>query len=496
MEQYILAIDQGTTSSRAIIFDHACQIKAMAQKEITIEYPHPGWVEQDAINIWLSVESVIAEVIQKANIEPAQVRAIGISNQRETSLLWDKKTGLPIYNAIVWQSRQTDGICDRWKKEGLEKIVKEKTGLRIDPYFSASKIEWILDHVEGARSRAENGELMFGTIDSWLVWKITGQKVHITDVTNASRTMLFNIYESQWDEELLKLFNIPKAILPEICPTAYEYGKTSPYVFFGQEIPVCSVVGDQQAALFGQRCTEKGMAKNTYGTGGFMLMNTGENIIQSQKGLLSTVAWQINDKITYALEGSIFVSGSLIKWLRDKMEMFIDAKDTARMAYDAKTTGGVYIVPAFVGLGAPYWDEKARASIVGLSLGTDKDQLVRAALESMAFQSRDVMEVMEEESGIKIDRLKVDGGAASNDFLLQFQADLINCNVERFKNNELTAMGAAYFAGLASGYWKEADLKIELQRVFSPERPREEMNKKYRNWLSAVEACRSFKIGE
>lgn len=496
MERYILAIDQGTTSSRAIIFDHESRIVAMAQREIQIEFPFPGWVEQDPINIWLSVEAVMAEAIQKANIDPASIEAIGISNQRETSLIWDKKTGLPIYNAIVWQSRQTDQICDRWKEEGLEEYVKGKTGLRIDPYFSASKIAWILDHVEGARQRAEEGELYFGTIDSWLVWKMTGQEVHITDVSNASRTLLFNIETLRWDDGLLEKFNIPKAILPTVCPTSYPYGKTAPYLFYNQSIPICCVVGDQQAALFGQRCIERGMVKNTYGTGGFMLMNTGNQIVRSKNGLLSTIAWQIDDQVTYALEGSIFVSGSLIKWLRDNLEIYSDTSETSAMAVEAKTTGGVYIVPAFVGLGAPYWDEKARAAIVGLTFGTDKNQLVRAALESMAFQSRDVLDVMESDSGIKIDRLKVDGGAAANDFLLQFQSDLLGCDVERFKINELTALGAAYFAGLACGFWKEDELHIPLDKVFFPVRSREEMAMAYRRWKEAVKACRTFRIEE
>ena len=432
MEKYILAIDQGTTSTRAIIFDHDCHVIGMSQKEVDVFYPQPGWVEQDAMNIWLTTQAVISDVLSKNRVKPSQIQAIGISNQRETSLLWDKKTGMPVYNAIVWQSRQTDQICDKWKREGYEKIVREKTGLRIDPYFSASKIAWILENIEGVRERAEAGELLFGTIDSWLVWKLSGNKTHITDVSNASRTLLCDIHSCQWDEELLKMFHIPSCILPTIMPTSYEYTKTAKYVFFDKEIPICSVVGDQQAALFGQGCHQKGMVKNTYGTGGFMLMNTGNDVVKSSGGLLSTVAWQINNKITYALEGSIFVSGSLMKWLRDSLELYEDTKETEKMALDAQTTNGVYIVPAFVGLGAPYWDEKARAAILGLTFGTSKNQLVRAALESMAFQSRDVLEVMEKDSHVQIHRLKVDGGATANNFLLQFQADLLGCEVERF----------------------------------------------------------------
>ena len=493
MEKFILAIDQGTTSSRAIIFNHSCEVMGIAQKEVDVFYPHPGWVEQDATNIWLTTQAVIAEVLLKTSISPTQIEAIGISNQRETSLLWDKKTGLPVYSAIVWQSRQTDEICDEWKLKGFEEVVREKTGLRIDPYFSASKIAWILDHVSGVRSKAEAGELLFGTVDSWLVWKMSGNKTHITDVSNASRTLLCNIHTCEWDDELLKMFNIPKCILPEILPTSCEYTKTSPYTFFNQQVPICSVVGDQQAALFGQGCHSKGMVKNTYGTGGFMLMNTGDDVVVSEDGLLSTVAWKINNRVTYALEGSIFVSGSLMKWLRDSLELYEHTKETEQMALDAKSTAGVYIVPAFVGLGAPYWDEKARAAIVGLTFGTKKNQLVRAALESMAFQSRDVLEVMEKDSNVKITQLKVDGGATANNFLLQFQADLLGCNVERFKVNELTAMGAAFLAGLACGYWQEDDLQLALDRTFVPQRGMDEMDVVYKNWKNAVNACQSFK---
>ncbi len=489
MGKYILAIDQGTTSTRAILFDHDCNIVQMSQKEGQIAYPKPGWVEQDANQIWIGTMAVIADVISGARIDPKTIDAIGISNQRETTVIWDKNTGLPIYDAIVWQSRQTDEICDQWREKGYENIIRSKTGLRIDPYFSASKIRWILDHVEGAQERAEKGELLFGNIDSWLVWKMSGHTVHITDVTNASRSLLYNIHETKWDDELLEMFNIPKCMLPEIRSTSEQYTLTSPVLFFNQEIPICSVVGDQQAALFGQGCFEKGMVKNTYGTGGFMLMQTGDELVESNNGLLSTVAWQIGDKIDYALEGSIFVSGSLMKWLRDQLGLFENTKETSEMAIRAGTTGGVYIVPAFVGLGAPYWDDKTRGMITGMTLGTNRDQLVRAALEAMAYQSRDVMEAMQEDSHIEISSLKVDGGAAANDFLLQFQSDLIQCPVERFKIQELTAMGAAFLAGLASGYWTKEDLNIALDRRFEPLRSKEDMDERYMGWIRAVKTC-------
>ncbi|WP_276888744.1 glycerol kinase GlpK [Faecalibaculum rodentium] len=492
-KEYILAIDHGTTSTRAILFDHDCQIKAVSQKEGGVDYPKPGWVEQDAIQIWLDTLAVMADVLNKSGIAPEQVKAIGISNQRETTVIWDKKTGLPVYKAIVWQSRQTSDICDRWKKEGLEDMIREKTGLRIDPYFSASKIVWILENVPGVREKAENGSLMFGNMDSWLVWKLTGGEQHITDASNASRTLLCNIAEVAWDKDLLKAFNIPEQLLPRIVPTSQVYGTTAPYHFFGCEVPIASVVGDQQAALFGQLCLEKGMAKNTYGTGGFLLMNTGKDIVRSNNGLLSTIAWQIGDEVIYALEGSIFVSGSIMKWMRDELNLFEKVGDTAEMAIRAGTTGGVYIIPAFVGLAAPYWDDKAKAAVVGLTLGTNHDQLIRAGIESMAYQAREVLNAMEADAGVPIQVLKVDGGAAANDFLLQFQSDLCQVEVDRFKVNELTALGAAFLAGLAVDFWNKDDLKIELGQAFKPERSKDEMDKRYRNWKEAVKACREFK---
>lgn len=492
-KKYIMAIDHGTTSTRAILFDHDCRIAGVAQREGSVDYPAPGWVEQDATSIWLDTMSVTAGVLNNTGITPDQIEAIGISNQRETTVLWDKVTGLPIYKAIVWQSRQTSDICDRWREEGLEDMIREKTGLRIDPYFSASKIVWILENVPEAREKAEKGELLFGNMDSWLVWKLTGGERHITDATNASRTLLYNIEEGRWDDELLNAFNIPKAILPDVLPTSENYGNTVPYAFFGKEIPICSMVGDQQAALFGQLCLERGMAKNTYGTGGFLLMNTGNEIVRSKNGLLSTIAWQIGDEVTYALEGSIFVSGSVMKWMRDELHLFNDVSKTEEMANKAGTTAGVFVVPAFVGLGAPYWDDKVKASIVGLSLGTNRDHLVRAAIESMAYQAKEVLDAMEQDSGMQITRLKVDGGAAANNFLLQFQSDLCQIPVDRFKVNELTALGAAFLAGLAIGFWSWDDLKIEVGRTFEPERSAEDMGERYRAWKEAVRACSEFK---
>lgn len=493
MEKYILAIDHGTTSTRAVLFDKTASVVQMAQKETTILYPHPGWVMQDANEIWLACLSVMSEVILKSKIKPEQVMAIGISNQRETTVLWDAKTGLPVSPAIVWQSKQSKDICDVWKEKGYEKVIHEKTGLRIDPYFSASKIKWIFEHNKNVYERAKKGEVLFGTMDSWIVWKLSGKTTHITDVSNASRTLLFNIHSLQWDDELLEMLDIPKKILPDVKPTSYTYCKTASYHFFGQEIPICSVVGDQQAALFGQCCFKAGDIKNTYGTGGFMLMNTGHKIVESKHGLLSTVAWQIGNEVNYALEGSIFVSGSLMKWLRDQLQLFENTKDTEDMAKSVKNTAGVYIVPAFVGLGAPYWDDSCQASIFGLTFGTNKNHLVRAALESMAYQSKDVLDVMKQDSQIEVTHLKVDGGAASNDFLLQFQSDLLQIPVKRYKTNELTALGAAYLAGLACGYWTKEELGIEVQKEFKPVESKTDMDALYKNWKKAVKACQSYK---
>lgn len=491
-EKYIMAIDQGTTSTRAILFDRNFQMKAMSQKEGSVEYPKPGWVEQDAVSVWLDTMAVIADVLNQSQTAPDQIAAIGISNQRETTVLWDRKTGLPVCKAIVWQSRQSAPVCERWKQAGYEQVIREKTGLRIDPYFSASKITWMLENVPEARAKAESGDLLFGTMDSWLVWKLTGGERHITDATNASRTLLCNIETVEWDEELLSLLQIPRSILPQIVPTSQNYGNTAPYAFFGSEVPICAMCGDQQAALFGQLCLEKGMAKNTYGTGGFLLMNTGDEIVRSKNGLLSTIAWQIGNQVTYALEGSIFVSGSLMKWMRDELGLFESVASTAQMAEQAKTTGGVYIVPAFVGMGAPYWDDQAKASIAGLTLGTGRNQLVRAALESMAFQARDVLDAMERDAGLQIPVLKVDGGASANDFLLQFQSDLCQVPVERFQVTELTALGAAFLAGLAIGFWTMDELAIKEERSFTPKRDKKEMDQCYDGWKRAVRSTLAF----
>lgn len=492
MKKYILAIDQGTTSSRAILFDHNRSIKGIAQKEFPQYYPKAGWVEQNADDIWMSVKSVISECLMKHNVKPSEIAAIGITNQRETTIMWDKKTGLPVYNAIVWQSRQSDEICTKWKEAGYEEMVKAKCGLRIDAYFSATKIKWMLDHVEGLRERCENGEILFGTVDTWLVWKLSGGTAHISDVSNASRTMLYNIHEDKWDEELLEKFEIPASILPEIKATSEVYAKTKPYFFFNEEVPIASVVGDQQAALFGQGCFEKGSVKNTYGTGGFMLMNTGEEVITSKHGLLTTVAWKVDGKIEYALEGSIFVSGSLIKWLRDQMHLIDTSSESEECARRVEDTNGVYIVPAFVGLGAPVWDEKCRGSIFGLTLGVGKDHLVRAALEAMAYQSRDVLEAMKEDSGVDVPYLKVDGGAIANRFLLEFQSDVLQLPIITMSTSEITALGAASLAGIAVGFWKKEDLQHAENARIIPIMDKDKADAYYAGWKHAIEACRKY----
>ena len=491
MKTYILAIDQGTTSSRAILFDEHREIVEMAQKEFPQCYPQAGWVEQDANDIWLSVLAVIADCIQKAKIEPSQMAAIGITNQRETTILWDKKTGMPVYNAIVWQSRQSDEICNQLKASGYEDMIRKKCGLRIDPYFSGTKIKWIMDHVEGVKERAMQGDILFGTVDSWLVWKLSGG-VHISDVSNASRTMLYNIHEDKWDDELLEMLDIPKSILPKIMPTSHVYAKTAPYLFFGEEVPIAAVVGDQQAALFGQGCFEAGSVKNTYGTGGFMLMNTGNQAITSKHGLLTTVAWKIDDEIKYALEGSIFISGSLIKWLRDQLHLIESASESETCANRVKDTNGVFIIPAFVGLGAPYWDEQCRGAIFGLTLGVNKDHIVRAAIESMAYQSKDVLEAMKEDSQVEVSSLRVDGGAVANQFLLQFQSDLLQLPIERLATTEITALGAATLAGLAIGYYQKEDLKNQSGTITKPEITLEQANAYYLGWKNAVKSCRTY----
>lgn len=493
MEKYILAIDQGTTSTRAILFDHNQQIKGMSQKEITQFFPQAGWVEHDANEIWLSTLAVIADVMQLNDVLPTQIASIGITNQRETTLVWDVKTGIPIHHAIVWQSKQSDYICEELKLQGHGEIIKEKTGLRIDPYFSATKIKWLLDNVEGARQKAEEGSLLFGTIDTYLVWKLSGNTIHISDVSNASRTLLFNIHTLDWDDELLAIFAVPKSMLAKIKPSSCHYATTAPYLFFNEEVPITSVIGDQQAALFGQGCYQAGMLKNTYGTGGFMLMNTGNQIVQSKHGLLSTVAWQIDEEVQYALEGSIFVSGSIMQWLRDGLQLFEHIKMSEALANEVEDSNGVYIVPAFVGLGAPYWDDKCRGAIFGLTRGVNKSHITRAALESMAYQSRDLLEAMGKDYGKPITKLRVDGGAIENELLLQFQSDLLQIPIERLNIKETTALGVALLAGLAIGFWKKEDLQCTTAAIFSPLQTKQKMDTLYKGWRKAVQSCIGYK---
>lgn len=496
MQKFVMAIDQGTTSTRAIIFDKSGNIKGVAQKEFRQIFPHPGWVEHDPTEIWSSVLSVVTEVLTENNLNPEQIATIGITNQRETTVVWDKETGLPIYNALVWQSRQTDKICHELKAAGHEPLFKEKTGLLLDPYFSGTKVAWILDHVEGARSRAEKGELLFGTIDTWLIWKLTGGAAHVTDYSNASRTLMYNIYDLKWDEELLQILNIPAVMLPKVCSSSEVYGKTLAQNFLGQEITISGAAGDQQAALFGQGCFKGGMAKNTYGTGCFMLMNTGENQVKSKSGLLTTLAWGINGKVEYALEGSIFVAGSAIQWLRDGLRMFQHAKLSEDYASRVMSAEGVYVVPAFVGLGTPYWDSEARGAVFGLTRGTQKEHFVRATLEAIAYQSRDVLTAMEKDSGLKLTGLRVDGGAAMNNFLMQFQSDILGVEVDRPKINETTALGAAYLAGLATGYWasqEEIQQNWSLDQKYMPKMSEDERAKLYHGWECAIKATQVFK---
>ncbi|KGA98943.1 glycerol kinase [Alkalihalobacillus alcalophilus ATCC 27647 = CGMCC 1.3604] len=496
MEKYILSLDQGTTSSRAILFNKKGESVHTVQKEFTQIFPEPGWVEHNANEIWGSVLAVLAGVLAESGVQPAQVEAIGITNQRETAVVWDKETGEPIYNAIVWQSRQTSEICDELKAAGHNDLFREKTGLLIDAYFSGTKVKWILDNVDGAREKADNGQLLFGTIDSWLIWKLSGGKAHVTDYTNASRTLMFNIYDLKWDEELLDILGVPASMLPEVKPSSEVYAHTVDYHFFGQGVPIAGVAGDQQAALFGQACFEEGMAKNTYGTGCFMLMNTGEKAVKSEHGLLTTIAWGIDGKVQYALEGSIFVAGSAIQWLRDGMRMIQHAKDSEDYAVKVDSTDGVYVVPAFVGLGTPYWDSDVRGATFGLTRGTTKEHFIRATLESLAYQSKDVLSAMEADSAIELKALRVDGGAVHNNFLMQFQADILNVPVERPNISETTALGAAYLAGLAVGYWKdkeEISKQWAKERGFIPEMKEEKREQLYAGWKKAIFAATAFK---
>lgn len=495
-EQYIMAIDQGTTSSRAILFDKKGNNVGSSQKEFTQYFPQSGWVEHNANEIWNSVQSVIAGAFIESGIRPEQVAGIGITNQRETTVVWEKETGLPIHNAIVWQSRQSAEIADQLVKDGHKEMIHQKTGLVVDAYFSATKVRWILDHVEGAQERAEKGELLFGTIDSWLVWKLSDGGNHVTDYSNASRTMLYNIHELTWDEEILNLLNIPKAMLPEVKSNSEVYGHTKSYHFYGSNVPISGMAGDQQAALFGQMAFEPGMVKNTYGTGSFIVMNTGEKPQLSENNLLTTIGYGINGKIYYALEGSIFVAGSAIQWLRDGLRMIETSPESEEIAGQASGDNEVYVVPVFTGLGAPHWDSDARGAVFGLTRGTTKEDFVKATLQSIAYQARDVLDTMKKDSGIDIPLLKVDGGAAKNRLLMQFQADILNTPVQIAANLETTALGAAYLAGLAVGFWKDLDeLKSMLEEgeILNPEMSEDEREKLYGNWQSAVKATQAFK---
>ncbi|SES90066.1 glycerol kinase [Oceanobacillus limi] len=496
MEKFILSLDQGTTSSRAILFNKQGSIVATSQHEFEQFFPKPGWVEHDANEIWTSILSCIADVIRKADISAGDIASIGITNQRETAVVWDKNTGKPIYKAIVWQSRQTEDICGELRDQGYSNLFHEKTGLLLDPYFSGTKVKWILDNVEGAREKAENGELLFGTIDTWLVYKLSGGKAHVTDYSNASRTLMYNIYDLKWDNELLDVLTVPKNMLPEVRPSSEVYTTTIDYHFFGFEVPISGIAGDQQAALFGQACFDKGMAKNTYGTGCFMLMNTGEEGVKSKHGLLTTLAWGVDGKVEYALEGSIFVAGSAIQWLRDGLRMITDASESEDYATKVESTDGVYLVPAFVGLGTPYWDSDARGAIFGLTRGTTKEHFIRATLESLAYQTRDVLDAMVSDSEIELKSLRVDGGVVKNNFLMQFQSDLLGVPVERPVVNETTALGAAYLAGLAVGYWKNKDeiaKQWKNERTFKQQLTETKREDLYTGWKKAVTATRAFK---
>ena len=486
MKKYVLAIDQGTTSTRAILFDKKQRIVASEAKSVKNIFKNDGWVEMDANEIWTSVLGVIADIFQNHEMTPSEVAAIGISNQRETTIVWDRKSGLPVYNAIVWQSRQTSAIVERYKKMGVEELIKAKTGLILDPYFSATKIRWILENV---KFKCPVEDLMFGTVETWLLYKMTLGKVILSDVTNASRTLLFNIHTLKWDDELLKLFEIPETMLPEITDNAKILGYIDPNFFFNESVPIASIIGDQQASLFGQSCFEKGAIKNTYGTGGFLLMNTKEEIVDSKDGLLTTVGWCIGEEVTYALEGSIFTSGSLLQWLRDSLHLFKDVNDTEKIAASVPSSQGVIIVPAFVGMGAPYWKKEARGMIFNLKRDTDYRHIIRAALEAMAYEAKDLIDIMQSASNTIINDLKVDGGASKNNFLLQFQSDILNMNVIRNKVSESTALGAARLAGLAVGFYEFDDFKYDDVEIFRPKMSKEEADKLYEGWLKAVKAC-------
>lgn len=491
MDKYIMALDLGTTSCRCIIFDKNGRICSAAQKEFTQYFPQPGWVEHDAEEIWATQTGLMYEAMSKIDITINEIAGIGITNQRETTVLWDKETGRPVHKAIVWQCRRTAGYCDELKKLGMAEFFRSKTGLVLDAYFSATKLRWLLDNAAGARERAEKGELLFGTVDSWIIWKLTGGKVHVTDYSNASRTMLFNIHTLKWDEEILRVLKIPQQILPEVKPSSHVYGYTDSKLF-GREVPIAGAGGDQQCALFGQTCFERGEVKNTYGTGGFMLMNTGTAPVNSHNGLVTTIAWGVDDKVEYALEGSIFVAGAAVQWLRDELGLIRDAAESEVLAKSVPDANGCYVVPAFVGLGAPYWDQYARGAIVGLTRGINRNHIVRATLESIAYQVNDVLMAMQEDSGMPITSLRVDGGACDNDFLMQFQADILNTSVVRPYCIETTAMGAAYLAGLAVGYWRSKEEILAnhvIAAEFKPQMGQAKRESLLQGWHNAVKAA-------
>lgn len=491
MDKYIMALDLGTTSCRCIIFDKNGRICSAAQKEFTQYFPQPGWVEHDAEEIWATQTGLMYEAMSKIDITINEIAGIGITNQRETTVLWDKETGRPVHKAIVWQCRRTAGYCDELKKLGMAEFFRSKTGLVLDAYFSATKLRWLLDNAAGARERAEKGELLFGTVDSWIIWKLTGGKVHVTDYSNASRTMLFNIHTLKWDEEILRVLKIPQQILPEVKPSSHVYGYTDSKLF-GREVPIAGAGGDQQCALFGQTCFERGEVKNTYGTGGFMLMNTGTAPVNSHNGLVTTIAWGVDDKVEYALEGSIFVAGAAVQWLRDELGLIRDAAESEVLAKSVPDANGCYVVPAFVGLGAPYWDQYARGAIVGLTRGVNRNHIVRATLESIAYQVNDVLMAMQEDSGMPITSLRVDGGACDNDFLMQFQADILNTSVVRPYCIETTAMGAAYLAGLAVGYWRSKEEILAnhvIAAEFKPQMGQAKRENLLQGWHNAVKAA-------
>ncbi|MBD8881956.1 glycerol kinase GlpK [Rhodanobacter sp. 7MK24] len=494
-KRYILALDQGTTSTRAMLVDADGRVAGIAQREFTQIYPQPGWVEHDPREVLASVQATVAELLTRMQVEPGDLAGIGIANQRETTVVWDRRSGQPIHNAIVWQSRQSVAICERLQADGCTPMVRAKTGLLIDAYFSASKIRWLLDHVEGAQSRAERGELLFGTMESWLVWNLTGGRQHVSDASNAARTLLYDIHRREWDDELLRLFNVPRAMLPRVCPCSGHVGDTDPARFFGAAVPIGGLAGDQQAALFGQACFEPGMAKNTYGTGCFMLMHTGRQAVPSRHGLLTTIAWEIGGEVEYALEGSIFVAGAVVQWLRDGLRMLERAADSQALAESVASSDGVYLVPAFVGLGAPYWRSEVRGAMFGITRGTRREHVVRAALESMAYQSRDVLAAMEADAGIPLKELRADGGAIANDFLAQFQSDMLDVPLLRPKVQETTALGAAYLAGLALGFWESRAQVARLwqvERRFEPGMAEAERGRRYRGWQAAVQAACVF----